>query len=276
MSHENETGITSGEPIRTVVVDDEPLARENLRIRLSAVPDFRLLRECATGREAVRAVAELSPDLLFLDIRMPDMDGLSVVEQIDPNALPVVVFVTAYDHYAIEAFRVHALDYLLKPFDEVRFAETLQVCRHRVAEIRELGRAGDAGIKRVPLEANLTPYDSRRHNPYLDRIVVKSRGRIFFVKTGSIGWIEACADYITLHVGERTWLIRRTMAEMEERLDPRVFARISRSAIVNLEQIEQIVPSARGELFVCLPGKVELKLTRGYRAKLESLLGDRL
>ncbi len=276
MSRENEVKIVPGGPIRTLVVDDEPLARENLRIRLGTVPDFVLLRECATGREAVRAVAELSPDLLFLDIRMPDMDGLSVVEQIDPDSLPVVVFVTAYDRYAIEAFRVHALDYLLKPFDEVRFAETLQACRRRVAEIRELGRTGEAGIHRVPLEANLTPYDPRRSNPYLDRIVVKSRGRIFFVKTGSIDWIEACADYITLHVGERTWLIRRTMAEMEERLDPRVFARISRSAIVNLEQIQQIVPSSRGELFVCLAGKVELKLTRGYRARLEALLGDRL
>jgi two-component system LytT family response regulator len=276
MPRENEDKIAPGAPIRTVVVDDEPLARENLRIRLSTVPDFELLRECATGREAVRAVTELSPDLLFLDIRMPDMDGLSVVEQIDPDALPVVVFVTAHDQYALEAFRVHALDYLLKPFDEARFAETLEACRRRVAEIRELGRTDAAGINRVPLEANLTPYDPRRRNPYLDRILVKSRGRIFFVKTGSIDWIEACADYITLHVGDRTWLIRRTMAEMEERLDPRVFARVSRSAIVNLEQIQQIVPSARGELFVCLAGKVELKLTRGYRAKLEALLGDRL
>jgi len=276
MAGENDVQVMPGEPIRTLIVDDEPLARENLRIRLGNVPDFALVGECATGREALRAVAALSPDLLFLDIRMPDMDGLSVVEQIDPDALPVVVFVTAYDRYAIEAFRVHALDYLLKPFDEDRFAETLQTCRRRVAEVRELGRSIAAGNNRAPLEANLSPYDPRRANPYLDRIVVKSRGRIFFVKTGSIDWIEACADYITLHVGDRTWLIRRTMTEMEERLDPRVFARISRSAIVNLERVQQIVPLARGELFVCLAGKVELKLTRGYRAKLEALLGDRL
>ena len=261
-------------PIRTLIVDDESLARENLRIRLRGVAEFEIVGECATGREAVGAVSALEPDLVFLDIQMPDMDGLAVVEQIDPDRLPVVVFVTAYERYAIEAFRLHALDYLLKPFEETRFAETLQACRRRVAETRDLSRPVAARDR--PLEADLAPHDPRRRNPYLDRLVVKSRGRIFFLKIGSIDWIEACADYVTLHVADRSWLIRRTMTDMEARLDARAFVRISRSAIVNLERVQELVPAARGEHFVRLTGGRELKLTRSYREKLEALLGDRL
>ncbi len=267
-------GRESQAPIRALIVDDEPLARENLRIRLRDVPEFEIVGECATGRETVGAIAALQPDVVFLDIQMPDMDGLAVVEQIDPDRLPVVVFVTAYDRYALEAFRLHALDYLLKPFDEARFAETLQACRRRVAEARDLSRAS-AGRDR-PLEADLSPQDFRRRNPYLDRLVVKSRGRIFFLKIATIDWIEACADYVTLHVADRSWLIRRTMNEMEARLDSRAFVRISRSAIVNLERVQELMPVARGEHFVRLTNGRELKLTRSYREKLERLLGDRL
>jgi two-component system LytT family response regulator len=262
-------------PIRTLIVDDEPLARENLRIRLRGLAEFEIVGECATGRETVDAVAALKPDLVFLDIQMPDMDGLTVAEQIDPDRLPVVVFVTAYDRYAIEAFRLHALDYLLKPFEEARFAETLHACRRRVGEARDLSRAG-ASRDHLPLEAELVPHDPRRRNPYLDRLVVKSRGRIFFLKVGSIDWIEACADYVTLHVADRSWLIRRTMTEMETRLDARAFVRVSRSAIVNLERVQELVPAARGEHFVRLTGGRELKLTRSYRENLEALLGERL
>ncbi len=266
-------GRQSQAPIRALIVDDEPLARENLRIRLRDVADFDIVGECATGREAVGAIAALQPDVVFLDIQMPDMDGLEVVEQIDPDRLPVVVFVTAYDRYALEAFRLHALDYLLKPFDEARFAETLQACRRRVSEARDL--RASAGRER-PLEVELPPHDLRRRNPYLDRLVVKSRGRIFFLKIGSIDWIEACADYVTLHVADRSWLIRRTMNEMEARLDSRTFVRVSRSAIVNLERVQELMPVARGEHFVRLTNGRELKLTRSYREKLETLLGDRL
>jgi len=276
MAGDGAVQIEPGAPIRTLVVDDEPLARENLRIRLGNVEDFEIVGECATGREAVGSVAGLRPELMFLDIRMPDMDGLSVVEQIDPDAMPVIVFVTAYDSYAIEAFRVHALDYLLKPFDESRFAETLLACRRRVGEIRKIAQDGAGSPGRTALDASVAPYDPKRPNPYLDRLVVKSRGRIFFLKIRSIDWIEASADYVTLHVGNKTWLIRRTMTDMEARLDPRTFVRISRSAIVNLERVQQLLPAARGEHFVCLGEGVELKLTRSYREKLESLLGDRL
>ena len=265
--------------IRTLIVDDEPLARENLRIRLREVPGFEVVGECGNGRDAIAAIAQGRPDLLFLDIRMPDMDGFAVLERIEPENQPVVVFVTAYDRYALEAFRVHALDYLLKPFDEERFAETLESCRQRVAEVRRLDRgivAGRGADPAVPAEGALPAPDLSRANPFLDRLVIKDRGRVFFLRIGSLDWIEACGDYVSLHAGERSWLLRRTMNEMEVRLDPRAFARINRSAIVHLDRVQELVPATRGEHLVRLTGGRELKLTRLYREKLERLLGDRL
>ncbi len=262
--------------IRVVIVDDEPIARRLLRRLLGPHPDLVIVGEAGDGRAAIEAVQALRPDLLFLDIEMPDMDGLSVVERIEPELLPVVVFVTAFDRYALEAFRVHALDYLLKPFDEARLAEALRACRRRLAEIRRLGGGATADRQRVAFDADLSPCDHRQPGPYLDRLVVKSLGRIYFLKVATIDWIEACADYATLHVGDRTWLIRRTMSELESRLDPRAFARISRFTIVNLERVQDLHPTPRGEHIVRLTDGREMKLTRSYREKLESLLGDRL
>jgi two-component system LytT family response regulator len=266
--------------IRTLIVDDEPLARENLRIRLRDVPDVEVVGECGNGRDAINAIAAQKPDLVFLDIRMPDMDGFAVLERIEPESQPVVVFVTAYDRFALEAFRVHALDYLLKPFDEERFAETLESCRQRVTEVRRLSREDTAGgaVARTPAPAEgAVPLPAPGPgNPYLDRLVIKSRGRVFFMRIDSLDWIEACGDYVNLHAGEKSWLLRRTMHEMETRLDQRAFARVSRSAIVRLDRVQELVPAARGEHIVRLLGGRELKLTRLYREKLERLLGDRL
>jgi len=263
--------------IRTLIVDDEPLARENLRIRLRDVPDFEVVGECANGRDAIAAIGEHRPDLVFLDIRMPDMDGFAVLEGVEPELQPVVVFVTAYDRYALEAFRVHALDYLLKPFDEERFAETLEACRQRVAEVRRRGaEAVRPEHEGAPGEGEVPAHDPARRNPYLERLVIKSRGRVFFMRIDALDWIEACGDYVSLHAGEKSWLLRRTMNEMEARLDPRAFARVSRSAIVQLDRVQELVPTARGEHIVRLANGRELKLTRLYREKLEALLGDRL
>jgi two-component system, LytTR family, response regulator len=277
MRNERTGDAGSIEPIRTLIVDDERLARRNLRIRLSQVPDFEVIGECATGGEAVAAIRAGKPDLLFLDIQMPDLDGFAVLERIDPEILPVVVFVTAYDRFALEAFRAHALDYLLKPFEEDRFAETLQACRQRVAEARSLDRG--AGAPAQPLEpagAHLPRPGDAGDNPYLNRLVIKSAGRVFFMKITSLDWVEAYGNYVSLHAGGRTWLLRRTMHEMEAGLDPRIFGRLSRSAIVNLDSIRELVPVARGEYLVRLTDGSELKLTRGYREKLEARLGDRL
>jgi two-component system, LytTR family, response regulator len=271
------------EPIRTLIVDDEPLARRNLLIRLGRIPDFEVIGECGTGEEAVAAVAERRPDVVFLDIRMPDMDGFEVLERIESEILPVVVFVTAYDRYALEAFRVHALDYLLKPFEDDRFGEALQACRQRVAEVRRLAAAPEAREKQPTTAEESEPPSAGLHlsapgskaNPYLDRVVIKSMGRIQFMRIASIDWVEAYGNYVSLHAGEKTWLLRRTMHEMEAGLDPRVFSRISRSAIVNLDRIHELEPVTRGEYLVRLTTGKELKLTRGYREKLEAAMGDR-
>jgi two-component system, LytTR family, response regulator len=263
--------------IRTLIVDDERLARRNLRIRLHEVPDFEVIGECATGREAIAAVTEQRPDLLFLDIRMPDMDGFGVLEQIGAEILPVVVFVTAFDRFALEAFRVHALDYLLKPFEDDRFREALQACRQRVAELRRLDRDQTGpGLQSETASAGLPRFGDTPRNPYLDRLVIKGQGRVFFMKISSLEWVEAYGNYVSIHASEKSWLLRRTMQEMEAALDPRIFCRISRSAIVNLDRIRELIPIARGEHLVCLTGGRDLKLTRGYRERLEAQLGDRL
>jgi two-component system LytT family response regulator len=267
------------DPIRTLIVDDEPLARENLRIRLREVPDFQVVGECGNGRETITAVADARPDLVFLDIRMPDMDGFAVIEQIPPEQQPTIVFVTAYDRFAIEAFRVHALDYLLKPFDEDRFAETLDLCRQRIAEMRRVRQRGEPRFllsEGVGENHVLAVRDRGAGRAYIERLVIKSRGRVFFLRVQNLDWIEAYGDYVRLHAGERSYLLRKTMNEMESRLHPRAFARISRSAIVNLDRIQELQPLSRGEHRVHLAGGQDLKLTRSYRGKLETLLGDRL
>ena len=255
---------TAGSRIRTILVDDEPLARENLRLRLRDEIDVEVVGECANGPEAVDAIRRLRPDLLFLDIQMPGMNGFEVIDEVSPEELPVVIFVTAYDRYALDAFRVHALDYLLKPVEDERFANALRVARERIAEARRAGE-GET-VFQVP--------DGRAR--FLDRLVIKARGRVFFLRTTQLDWSEADGDYSRLHVGQRSYLLRRTMSELEARLDPAVFIRVNRSSIVPLDRIEELTPESRGEYLIRLAGGVEVKLTRGYREKLEGILGDRL
>lgn len=265
------------DPIRTLIVDDEPLARENLRIRLRTAADFKVVGECANGREAIAAVASLRPDLVFLDIRMPDMDGFGVVEQIAAETMPAIVFVTAYDRFALDAFRVHALDYLLKPFDDDRFTETLDICRRRIAGLRGQPPRGEprfqlsAGQDRAAAEAQQAIAGG-----YLERLIIKCRGLIRVLRTQKLDWISADGDYVRLHAQGHSYLLRKTMNEMEARLDPRAFARISRSAIVNLERIVELTPIRRGEYLVRLDSGHEVKLTRSYRSRLAGFFGNRL
>ncbi|MFH1143525.1 MAG: LytTR family DNA-binding domain-containing protein, partial [Candidatus Eisenbacteria bacterium] len=224
-------------------------------------------------------IVRTRPDVVFLDIQMPDLDGFEVIERTPPEVLPVIVFVTAYDQYALEAFRVHALDYLLKPFDDGRFAETLQACRERLREGLR-AQSGSEAVYRLSGTAHpgMSMPTSGGRNPDArpDRLVIKARGRVFFLRATTIEWVEADGDYARLHCGRHSYLLRRTMTEMAARLCPPAFARISRSAIVNLDQIRDLVPVARGDYLVRLVTGAEVKLTRTYRAQLETLLGDRL
>ncbi len=250
--------------IRTLVVDDEPIARERILSLLQHEADVEVIGQCADGLQAVSAIQQQSPDLVFLDVQMPGCDGFGVIQNIGADRMPTVVFVTAYDEYALRAFEVHALDYLLKPFGKDRFQETLKHAR----ESLERRRAGDLGRRRLALVHDLKPEQQR-----LDRLVVKSGGRVFFLRTDEIDWIEAAGNYVRLHLGEESHLFRETMNGMETRLDTRRFVRIHRSRIVNSERIKELQPWFNGEYVVILRNGTRLTLSRGYREKLQEQLG---
>jgi two-component system, LytTR family, response regulator len=250
--------------IRTLVVDDEPMARERILSLLQQEGDVEVIGQCSDGVQAVSAIQQQSPDLVFLDVQMPGCDGFGVIQNIGADRMPTVVFVTAYDEYALRAFEVHALDYLLKPFGKDRFQETLKHAR----ESLERRRAGDLGRRLLALVHDLKPEQQR-----LDRLVVKSGGRVFFLRTDEIDWIEAAGNYVRLHLGEESHLFRETMNGMEARLDARRFVRIHRSRIVNTERIKELQPWFNGEYVVILRNGTRLTLSRGYREKLQEQLG---
>jgi two-component system, LytTR family, response regulator len=254
--------------IRTLIVDDEPLARERLRTLLQPEPDIQIIGECADGRQAVISMTEQAPDLVFLDIQMPGLDGMGVLQAMTDRPLPVVVFVTAYDQYALQAFDVHALDYLLKPFTARRFQKALE--RARAAVIRDQATGGEAPVEQRLI--NLLD-DLGGERRYSKRIVVKSSGRIHFVKVDEIDWVEAEGNYVRLHVGAHSHLLRETMKGMEAALDPERFIRIHRSTIVNTERIKELQPWFNGEYVVVLRNGTRLPLSRGYRDKLQERLG---
>lgn len=250
--------------IRAMVVDDEAMARERVVSMLRQEQDIELIGECSDGQQAVSAINQQHPDLVFLDVQMPACDGFGVIEQVGPEKMPAIVFVTAYDEYALRAFEVHAIDYLLKPFGRERFQETLQHARAHV----ERRRAGDLGKRLMALVQDIKPEPQK-----LDRLVVKSGGRVFFLRTEDIVWIEAAGNYVRLHLGEDSHLFRETMNGIEARLDPRRFVRIHRSRIVNSDRIKELQPWFNGEYVVVLQNGTRLTLSRGYREKLQERLG---
>jgi two-component system LytT family response regulator len=250
--------------IRTLIVDDEPLARKRIRDLLQGDPEIDLAGECGDGQEAVTLVRKLRPDLVFLDVQMPLLDGFSVLAALG-NALPAaVVFVTAHDRYALKAFEVHALDYLLKPFDRARFLSTLERAKS------QLRNAKTPGLDQRLLDLLQTVKDRQQ---FPERLVVKSGGRVCFVRVADIDWIEAAANYVRLHVGKEEHLLRASMAGLEGELDPSRFVRIHRSTIVNIERIRELQPAFHGDYAVILRDATELTLSRGYRQKLEDTLG---
>jgi two-component system LytT family response regulator len=253
--------------IRTLVVDDEPMARERIMSLLQQETDVEVIGQCSDGTQAVSAIQQQTPDLVFLDVQMPGCDGFGVlqhIQNIGADRMPTVVFVTAYDEYALRAFEVHALDYLLKPFGKDRFQETLRHAREQL----DRRRAGDLGRRLLALVHDLKPEQQR-----LDRLVVKSGGRVFFLRTDEIDWVEAAGNYVRLHLGEESHLFRETMNGMEGRLDTRRFVRIHRSRIVNTERIKELQPWFNGEYVVILRNGTRLTLSRGYREKLQEQLG---
>ncbi|HEY0023353.1 MAG TPA: LytTR family DNA-binding domain-containing protein [Longimicrobium sp.] len=270
--------------VRTLVVDDEPLAREGIRLRLAREAGFEVVGECANGLEAVEAIHDHAPDVVFLDVQMPGLNGFEVLEEIDPRQAPVVVFVTAYDEYALRAFEAHALDYVLKPFDDDRFAATLRRVRERVAE-RHAGRVGER-LSGLMAELGLGSgarggavagdEDAGEARCYAERLVVRDGARIAFVPVAELDRVEADGDYVRLFCGARQHLIRRTMAQMEARLDPARFVRIHRSAIVAVDRIRELRPSFRGEYAVLLHDGTRLNLSRGYRRRLQHLIDEAL
>jgi two-component system, LytTR family, response regulator len=263
--------------IRTLIIDDEPLGRSGVRVRLRDEPDIEVIGECANGRLAVEAINRLAPDLLFLDVQMPGMNGFEVLAATADVPLPAVIFVTAYDQYALRAFEVYALDYLLKPIDDERFKIALQRARSHLRQRDEsaLGKRFAALLADFNIDpANRQPVAGLSEPP-ASRFVIKSGGRIFFVNAEEIDWVEAVGDYVRLHVGRQSHLLRETMAAMEARLGDR-FLRIHRSTIVNSERIKELHPYFNGEYVILLNDGVHLKSSRGYRDRLRRHFGDAL
>ncbi len=255
-------------PIRTLIVDDEPLARQTLRELLARDPAFELAGECAAGTAAVELVRSGHPDLVLLDIQMPELDGFGVIERIGVERMPPVVFVTAYDEYAVRAFEVQALDYLLKPFDDARFFQALARAREEIAN-------HDRRFLSERL-AGLLEEKARPEPRTLSRIALRSSGgKIVFVNVSEIDRIEAEDYYVRLHVGNAFHLWRVSMNALEKRLDPEKFLRIHRSAIVNLDFVQEIHPGFRGESFVQLSDGTKLPLARSRRGRLKELLSGK-
>ena len=255
-----------GEPLRILIVDDEAIARRHLSSLLAAETDLELVGECRDGPEAVEAIRRSRPDLLFLDIQMPGMDGFQVLENLQPEERPAVIFVTAHDDYAVRAFRVHALDYLLKPFDAQRLRETLDRAREEAWRTSSMERA-----ERLQ---GLVRENAGRPRP-LERMAVKQGEETLILRTEEIDWLEANANYVLLHAGPRSFPVRRTLGSMEETLDPYRFVRVHRSAIVNVDRISRLVPWSHGDMKITLEDGTELNLSRRYRDRLERLV-DRL
>ncbi|MEM8485445.1 MAG: LytTR family DNA-binding domain-containing protein [Bacteroidota bacterium] len=257
--------------IRAVIVDDEGLARDTLQLLLDNHEDIKVVAVCENGQEAVEAIANTKPDLVFLDIQMPVMNGFEVVETIGPANMPVVVFVTAYDQYALRAFEAQALDYLLKPFDDERFEQALE----RVRVMIKQQQVGELGARLAALVAgNETPASPsvEADTSYLQRIMIKNRQSMYFLRVEDVDWIEAAGDYVSIHIDGKSHLLRETMSGMLEKLDPAQFVRIHRSSIVRIDSISELKPYFHGDYIILLKNGKELKLSRRYWESVEKVL----
>ena len=248
--------------IRTVIVDDEPLARQRIRRLLAEQDGFDVVEECANGVEALAVLRRRDTDLMFLDVQMPDLDGFGVLASLEPERMPLVIFVSAYDVYALRAFEAHALDYLLKPFADERFEETLA----RVREQVDKDRARE-------LTERLLAFRTTLNDAYADKLPVKSQTRIYFVPVDTIDWIQSAGVYSKLHTRDEEHLVRISLSELEGRLDPKAFLRIHRSTIIRVDAIQELRPDTHGDSTVLLRGGRKLRVSRSYRARCQARLG---
>jgi len=264
--------------IRAIIVDDEPLARRGLELRLREAPDIEIVRQCANGREALSAIEELQPDLMFLDIQMPGLSGFDVVKQVPQESLPMIVFVTAFDRFAIDAFEAHALDYLLKPVDEARLGRALERVRaqhqqrHAVAQRAQLMAMLADVTGRGELEPGSVPGAGAAPRRHATMLPIRVGRETIRLDVAAIDWIDAAGDYMCVHAAGQTHVLRATMKELEEMLDPDVFQRVHRSTIVNLARVRSLRPHLNGECFLKLESGQEVKLSRSFRDKVELLL----
>ena len=264
-------------PIRAVLVDDEPLALRKLRRLLAAERDVVVVAECTDGRSAASEIERHAPDLVFLDIQIPELDGFQVIEALPADRLPVIIFVTAYDEHALRAFDVHALDYLMKPVARDRFREALDRARERVLQRRVAGVIDPRllALHADRAAAGAPAHDRAQERPrYLARIAVKSDGRAFFLRTEEVDWIEAADNYVRLHVGTTSYLLRESLRALEAKLDPRLFLRVHRSAIVNVDAIRELQPWFHGDHVVILRSGARLTCSRRYDERLRQLLAN--
>ena len=259
--------------IRALIVDDEPLARRTIRHLLQGDPEIIIIAECPNGLEAVRAIRTHNPDLLFLDVQMPEMDGFQVLNEIGVDRIPVTIFITAYDRYALKAFEVSAVDYLLKPFEDERFERAMMRAKEHVSQKKE-GRLNNrllALLEHYTAQSNSSPEPTNKPK-YLQRLAIKSGGRVYFLKVEEIDYIEAADQYVILHAGAKSHITRESMANLEAQLDPEKFFRSHRSTIVNLACVKEIQPNTHGDSAIILHNGTRLKLSRNRREEFQEAL----
>jgi len=268
------------EIIRAIIVDDEELARRGIELRLRAHPDIEIVAQCANGREALQAVAAEQPDLLFLDVQMPGLSGFQVISQLPQDTLPLVIFVTAYDRYALDAFASQALDYLLKPVDDARLAQALERARQQFKQQSLIARHeqmlkllsqvdGTHHLDRHDLIAQLRDLNEPR---YASVLPIRTETETLRLPVTNIDWIDAAGDYMCVHAQGQTYVLRETMKALESLLNPSFFQRVHRSTIVNVQRVRRLRPHMNGEYFLTLENGQELKLSRSYRDRLEQLM----
>lgn len=266
------------ESINAIIIDDESLARKGLRLRLEQMPAVVIAAECSNGREALEAIAEHQPDVIFVDIQMPGMSGFDLVGQLQSDNMPLVVFVTAYDEYAIEAFDVHAIDYLLKPIDDDRLEAAVDRARHHLAQqgaVSDKQRLLELIISitgKSEMSVGQMLQDHSGVRAYPDKLAIKDAGETTLVKMEDIDWVDAAGDYMCIHASGETHIMRITMKQLEEKLDPNIFQRVHRSTIVNLDRVVKVCSHMNGEYYLTLGNGSQVKMSRSYKDKVKHFL----